>query len=370
MKKYMKKAAAVLVNRLGIHLVSSGKKETIPVEEALRILNNHSPDPGTSPLWKNRMEALEYDLSIVIPVYNVEKYLEKCMQSVLNQKTAYSYRVIAVNDGSTDRSGAILDRYKGSDLVTVISQQNRGLSGARNTGLRNGKGRYVMFLDSDDYLTENAVQTLMEAAYRQKADIVQGGYYDIDGNTESVLGCICYGEKASVPPNGVVSGMAWGKVYKAQLFENVCFPEGYWFEDTIVTGLLTHLAETIATVSDMVYYYRRNNSGITRMSVGKPKSLDTFWVHRCVLDARKELGMGTDKAFYEHLLRMMVLCHQRTQHEPEAVKRSLFVLLRALLEDARGTERFSVDKRYRNLEKAILRGEYGKYCLICKVGLC
>ena len=106
------------------------------------------------------------------------------------------------------------------------------------------------------------------------------------------------------------------------------------------------------------------------MSVGKPKSLDTFWIHRCVMDARKQMGMHTDKAFYEHLLRMVVLCYQRTQYEPEPVKKSLFALLKLLLEDARGTEQFFVAKRYRNLEKAILQGEYRKYCLICKVGLC
>ncbi len=364
----IKSGLAMFINKLGVHFIPSKKIQCFSIEEAERILTEHSLDCGLSPLWKKKIQSPEYDLSIIVPVYNVEKYLDKCMQSILNQKTTYQYQVIAIDDGSTDHSATLLNKYSMHSHVTIFTQANRGLSGARNSGLRIAQGRYIMFVDSDDYLCETAIQSLMDTAYRLDADIIQGGYYDIDGESEAILGSVKYKDLSSVPPNGYVSGMAWGKVYKSILFENVCFPEKYWFEDTIVTGLLTHLADTVATVSDMVYFYRRNNAGITRTSIGKPKSIDTFYVQRCVLNARNQLGLHTDRAFYEHLLKMVVLCYQRTQNEPEIVKKSIFVMLKNMLEAARDTNVFAVSKQYKNLEKAIIRGEYGKYCVICKFG--
>ena len=364
----IKKCISVFVNRVGVHFAPSKKVQSISIEEAECVLSKHSPDPATYPLWENKTQPTEYDLSIIVPVWNVEKYLDKCMQSVLNQRTTYRYQVIAINDGSTDQSGMLLEKYKEYNHVTILVQTNRGLSGARNAGLRIAQGKYVMFVDSDDYIPETAVQSLMEAACRWNADIVQGGYYDIDGESETVLGSTQYKDDSSVPPNGCVAGMAWGKVYKAHLFETVCFPEKYWFEDTIVTGLLTHLANIVATVSDMVYFYRQNNTGITRTSTGKPKSIDTFYIQRCVLNARNQLGMHTDQAFYEHLLKMVVLSYQRTQKEPELIKKCLFIMFRNMLETARGTNEFNVSKRYRTLEKVIIRGEYNRYCILCKFG--
>lgn len=365
----IKKIVSIFMNEIAVHLIPSQRNKVIPIEAAENILNRHSADPGTSALWENKIHEPLYDLTIIIPVYNVEKYLDKCMQSVMNQVTAYRYQVIVINDGSTDQSGSILEKYSDIEHVRIITQGNRGFSGARNTGLRNVQGRYVMFVDSDDFVTENAVQSLMETAYALDADIVQGGYFIVDGETEAILSEQRYKDAYSVPPNGVLAGMPWGKVYKANLFERACFPERYWFEDTVVTGIFTHLAANIATVSDVVYYYRKNTFGITRVSIGKPKSIDTFWIQRCVVKARKELGLSADKAFYEHMLRMTVLCYQRTQNEPEEVRRSMFALMKTLLEDVRGMNLFSVDKRYQKLEKAIIKGDYGKYSLICRFNL-
>lgn len=366
MRKIVKKVFSFLVNELAVYLIPPQRNKIISVEDAERILNGHSADPGTSPLWENEILAPEYDLSIIIPVYNVEKYLDRCMQSVMNQVTEFRYQVIVINDGSTDQSASILEKYSTIEHISIITQENKGFSGARNTGLRSVRGRYVMFVDSDDYLTDHAVQSLIAAAYALGADIVQGGYFNVDGENESILSEKRYKNDCSVPPNGVLAGMAWGKVYKANLFEKVCFPEVYWFEDTVVTGLLTHLAVSISTVSDMVYNYRRNNFGITRVSVGKPKSIDAVYVQRCIVKARRELGLSTDKAFYEHMLRMSVLTYQRTMSEPDAVRRSIFVLMKSLLEDIRGTQSFPVDRRYRKLEKSIIDGDYAKYSLISR----
>ena len=306
-------------------------------------------------------------VSIIVPVYNVEKYLHRCMDSLRNQQTKYTYHVVAINDGSTDRSGDILATYSGWADLKVINQKNRGFSGARNTGLQEVLGRFVMFVDSDDYLSENAVESLLAAAYFRDADIVQGGYVRVTENEKKQFGGVKYCDASGVAPNGVLAGMAWGKVYKAELFSGICFPEGYWYEDSIITGIVTHLAARIATISDNVYFYRTNAMGITQTSRGKPKSIDTFYVLRSTLNARKQLGMKTDCAFYEHLLRIIPLCTQRTQNEPEQVQRAMFVLIKKMLQEQRGNSGFEVHDRYKKLERVILCGDFRKYRLLCDV---
>ena len=111
-------------------------------------------------------------ISVIIPVYNVEEYLRECIDSVLNQ-TFSDFEVILVNDGSTDSSGEICDEYVEKDeRVTVIHQKNGGLSVARNIGLSEANGKYVYFLDSDDYISENALATLLNIAENDSSDIV------------------------------------------------------------------------------------------------------------------------------------------------------------------------------------------------------
>lgn len=367
MKQKIKILVFAVLNFL-CRVIPGKKLENLDCAKAEATLQSRSPDPGTSPLWQNSFPICDYDLSIIVPVYNTEKYLDRCMQSILNQKTTYRYQVIAVNDGSTDLSSALLAKYSIIDSVTVLTQSNQGASCARNAALRIVRGKYITFVDSDDYLSETAIQSLLETAYRLDADIVQGGYYYVDEKTEAIFRGIEYKDKPSVPPNGCIAGFVCGKVYKSYLFEKVCFPEGYWFEDTIITGLLTHLSKQIATISENVYFYRRNHISMTKISVGKPKSIDAFYIQRCVLNARNQLGMHTDKAFYEHLIKMVVLSYQRTQQEPQFIKKSLFIMLRSMLETARGTNAFNISKKYRVLEKAIIRGEYNKYCILCKFG--
>ena len=282
-----------------------------------------------------------------------------------NQKTNYAYHVVAVNDGATDSSGEILEMYSSWSELTIINQKNRGLSGARNTGLQEVFGKYIMFLDSDDYLAENAVESLMHAAYFRNADIVQGGYIHVTEDGNRHIGGMQYSDSTNVAPNGVVAGMAWGKIYKTDLFSELCFPEGYWYEDSIITGIVTHLATSIATISDNVYFYRKNTAGITHMSKGRPKSLDTFYVLRSTLNARKQLNMYTDCAFYEHLLRIIPLCAKRIENEPKQVQRAMFVMFKKMLKEERADSKFEVHPKYRMLEKVILSGDFRKYCLLC-----
>lgn len=365
MKQKIKRFIFAILNFL-CRIIPEHKCEDLDCKEAELILQQHSSDPATSPLWRNEVHLSNYDLSIIVPVFNAENYLDHCMMSILNQITTYRYQVIVVNDGSTDHSAILLKKYSKYDSVVILEQRNMGASAARNAALRIAQGKYITFVDADDYLPNTAVQALMETAYRLDADIVQGGYYYVDGKTNKIWQGLKYADRSSAPPNGCIAGFVCGKVYKSHLFEKVCFPEGYWFEDTIITGLLTHLSKQIATISENVYFYRRNHTSMTKISVGNPKSVDAFYIQRCMLNARNQLGLITDQAFYEHLLKMVVLIHQRTQKEPKLIKKCLFILSRNMLQNARGTNKFNVSIRYKTLDRAITRGEYIKYCILCK----
>ena len=339
------------------------KQDAIPCEQAKERLMQHSADPQSTVICNNQICEPITNLTIIIPVYNAEQYLEECIHSVLNQKTHYQYNVLAVDDGSTDRSGAILDALCDENLV-VVHQENRGISAARNVGLRTIRSDYIMFVDSDDVLPYDAVESLLNKAYTLDADIVQGSYYEFDQKQKYQYHR--YADCDHVPPNGVLTGMPWGKVYKAKLFEKICFPVDYWFEDTIITGIITHIANKIATISNVVYQYRLHNASITKTSSGKPKSIDTLWITLCTLSAREKLGMKTDCRFYEHILRQVVLNYKRTRKEPESVRYCIFAVTKDMLEQQRKNQYFQIDKIYAELETAILSGDYARYSVICR----
>lgn len=365
-KKNIRRIVGFFLNYVGVNFVPKSKTCKYSVERAEEILQQHFPDTQKSAIWERKCDNVNFDLTIIVPVYNVEKYLVKCLDSIINQKTIYSYNVIIVNDCSTDDSSIILNKYVDKPNVKIINHLvNQGLSAARNTGLLLSEGKYIMFVDSDDYLPEDAVENLMKTAFKLNADIVQGGYDTIDCITGDIIEHKNYNYQKDVPPNGVLSGMAWGKVYKSYLFDSVCFPETYWFEDTIITALITHLAKSIVTISDTVYFYLKNPNGITGKSKGKPKSIDTLYVHRCVLQAREHFGFDMTISFYEHLLRMIILSYKRTISEPLEVRISLFLQFSEMLRSVRKDE-FKVKKVYRNLEKAILNKDYAKYSFLCK----
>jgi glycosyltransferase involved in cell wall biosynthesis len=365
MKRMIKKILAYTLSGPLFHLIPSRKIKTVSTEVAEQIVARHSPDLGRSALCNHVWSKPEYDLTIIIPVYNAEKYLVKCLDSILNQKTDYSFQLVLINDGSTDKTEAILHSYQDDSRVFVIHQNNGGAAKARNAGLQNVLGRYVMFIDSDDFLPENAVDSLLSAAYETDADIVQGRYSYADATGKVYADGKQHQWCVDVASNGVLEGYVCGKIYHANLFRIVYFPEGYWYEDTIITALITHMAKRIVTIPEIGYFYRQHSLSITRIGKGKPKSMDAFWVQRCVLRDRKKLGFVTDQSFYEHLLRMVALCYRRTVDEPENVKIALMILWKDLLTQER-SEKFQLGPLYSNFEKAIFESNYNQYCVLCR----
>ena len=246
-------------------------------------LNSIFPDNGKSSLCDCNVvkKNPKYDVQIIIPVYNVEKYLKECLDSIVNQKTQYRYCVVAVNDGSPDNSRKILAEYERYPNFKIIDQENKGLSGARNSGLKEIDAEYVLFVDSDDLLCDGAIESLVGCAKQTGVDIVQGdySYFWNDGRTQK-------GRKTKKGFCSVQSltGFAWGKLYKASLWRYIRFPERYLFEDTVNRIVLYNIAKTAFNIDKNVVLYRQNLSGITSTSVGNEKSIDSVWVTKKMIE--------------------------------------------------------------------------------------
>lgn len=359
--------------------VAHGRVSCAPadVDAALRRLAALSPDAGRSCLHANAVCAPEHDLTVIVPAYNAEKYLADCLDSVLEQRTRHSVRVVVVDDGSTDRTPLQLEAYSRRDDIMVITQRNGGFSAARNAALARLRGRYVMFLDADDRLLPGAVDALMDKALALDADIVEGGFERFDDGGRVWKGDV------GVAGDGVcastLSGYPWGKVYKSQLFADVQFPVGYWFEDTLGPYVVYPRALRRAVVSAVVYAYRNNPTGISHRSHGNPRVLDALWVTRRMLADSRSLGIRHDTAFLDMVLTDLRNTYCRvTSLRNRHVSRDLFVALCGLLREyfpsvsfggpSALSEKNSVltaDASLRPLEASLRNGDFAAFRLYC-----
>lgn len=211
-------------------------------------------------------------IAVIVPLYNVEEYLPRCIDSILNQSFS-DFRLILINDGSTDRSGDICDEYKEKDnRIKVIHQENMGISMARNNGIENVKEDYVTFVDSDDYIHRDMLKILYRTLNKYKGDIsvcqFELSYEDIRIEDEEL-------ENHSITKNNrqavdMIVGesnvnmiVPWGKLYKRRLFENIKYPEGKYHEDEFVTYKLIYKAKKVVINTEELYYYTQRKQSIT-----------------------------------------------------------------------------------------------------------
>lgn len=204
-------------------------------------------------------------LSIIVPVYGVEKYLQHCLDSIL-QQTFQDFEIILVDDGSKDNSGKICDDYAAQDTrIKVIHQENAGLAMARNSGLTVAVGLYVAFVDSDDWLEPDMYEMLFSDIEQNMADIALCGYvndygtgkkYDVSTKKDIL---VLDSEKAiEIMLKGKPFGAyAWNKVFKRALLEELRFPNVRFAEDVFFTWNLFHRASKITYNSSAKYHYRQ-----------------------------------------------------------------------------------------------------------------
>ncbi|ORO97175.1 glycosyltransferase [Streptococcus mitis] len=229
-------------------------------------------------------------ITVIVPVYNVESYLRKCLDSIIAQ-TYKNIEIVVVNDGSTDASAEICKEFVEIDhRIIYIEQENSGLSAARNTGLENMSGDYVTFVDSDDWIELDYVETLYKKITQYQADIAVGNYYSFnesegmfyfhilgDSYYEKVYDNISIFENLyeSQEMKNFALISAWGKLYKAGLFEQLRFDIGKLGEDGYLNQKIYLLAEKIVYIHKGIYSYRIRNNSLSRTWTEK-------WMHALV----------------------------------------------------------------------------------------
>lgn len=213
-------------------------------------------------------------VSIIIPVYNMEHNLNKCLDSVIGQ-TYKDIEIIAINDGSTDNSLNILNDYAKKDSrIIVINQENGGISKARNAGLEISKGEYICFVDSDDYVEENMVSDLLNECITKQADIVVCDYYKTDGNNKEIARVgyqELFGMDLRTNPRMIVDidYAPWNKIYKKELFNGLRFPLNTKYEDFETILKVFSKARKIVKLDKPLYDYYINPDGETRKQTKK-----------------------------------------------------------------------------------------------------
>lgn len=211
-------------------------------------------------------------ISVIIPVYNVENFLVKCLDSVMIQSFR-DFEAIIVDDGSTDNSSAIAREYAAKyDNVHLITQENKGLGAARNTGIEAAKGEYFLFADSDDYIEKNALQLLYEKAVQTNADLIIFDIFneDINGNIMKIdKGCTLNGASMTLkdfPELLIQWPCAWNKLYHRDLFlaSGLRFSSRVWYEDLRLFPKILCAAECIENLDMPLYHYLQRPGSIMR----------------------------------------------------------------------------------------------------------
>lgn len=216
-------------------------------------------------------------LSVIVPVYNVERYLHRCIDSILNQ-TFKDFELILINDGSTDKSGTICDYYKLKDTrVRVIHKQNNGVSISRNLGLKKSKGEFISFIDSDDYINKYMFESLINIITSENADIACCSFKRVEANVEQCSNNninhikIYTAEKAledylsyKCEQEKHLHTVLWNKIYKRELFDNIEFPSNKIFEDGYVMYKLLGKSNKIVFLDSIYYYYVQRPKSIMK----------------------------------------------------------------------------------------------------------
>ena len=229
-------------------------------------------------------------VSIIVPIYNVEQYLPRCIESLVNQ-TLQDIEIILVNDGSTDNSGKIAKEYceKYKEKIIYLEKKNGGLSDARNYGMPYATGEYIAFLDSDDYIEKNAYEEMYNKAQEENADYVECDFIWEYPNKIREDKRIEYKDKHEML--SFVRVVAWNKLIKRSLLEenNIKFPKGLRYEDVEFTyTLIPHLEKTADVNKCFVHYTQRQNS---IANVQNERTAEIFTVLQHVIDYYKAHGL-------------------------------------------------------------------------------
>ena len=252
-------------------------------------------------------------ISIIVPVYNVEEYLQQCVQSLIDQ-TFTDIEILLMDDASTDGSPIICDAFAAKDeRVKVFHLNHAGVSAARNRGIEAAEGEFLMFADSDDWVDPVFCEVPLETALREGADVVMFG--SVREGTERELfsvparkGPLSYEERFTLFEE-LHSDFAWNKIYRRELFENIRFPEGVLYEDVAITYKIFHEAGKVWYIDDTPYHYRVREGSTTATATHENENY-YFEARMESADDLESWGMEDEaeklrcKACFTYILRM------------------------------------------------------------------
>lgn len=255
-------------------------------------------------------------ISIIIPVYNVEKYIRRCMKSVLLQ-TYRDLEIILVDDGSTDMSGSICDEYAEGDIrIQVVHKVNGGLSSARNAGMRIATGEYIAFLDSDDFIHPLMYEIMLKTLLNNEADMVISGINTINEEDISTVKmsekdsldtrCMCVRKPdilRQIVDRDLVTVVQWNKLFKREVLEGIEYPEGRYHEDVYVIHRELYNCERVVYLNAELYYYVQRSGSIMHVESDKmiKDAIDGYCVR---IGFMEEKGLKDD---YNRAINMLLL---------------------------------------------------------------
>lgn len=257
-------------------------------------------------------------VSIIVPVYNIQKWVKKCIISLQNQ-TFKNIEIILVNDGSTDNSQEICENFSKKDnRIILVNKKNGGLSDARNFGLRFCKSKYVIFVDGDDYVDKDFVKQLYNAIKSTNSDVALCGYDEVDNNGKFIKRIlpnepenknIITGNELFLyfqKQNGVVNQVAWNKIYRKELFNIFKFEKGRYYEDGYFIAPLAWYAKTITIVREPLYNYVQRSGSIihSKMSPKKFQDSEDSYLYRIAFfkDKNKQIYKLTVRDYKNWLI--------------------------------------------------------------------
>lgn len=263
-------------------------------------------------------------LSVIIPAYNVEKFIVPCLDSIMNALNGYDeFEIIVVEDCSTDNTREVLieiqKNYKNMHLL--LNESNLGLSASRNRAIKNSKGYYITFVDSDDMLVYGILSQAIDIANKNNVDIVEFNFAQFSKDSD-VSQFLSFNHSQNKKDDHIeitseisksAKGFAWGKLYKRELFDKVRFPEGLYWEDAIIGNIVLNMANTYASLNKVGYLYRSNPNSISNSLIKRNLGYDQLYVIRYCLEMAKKNHLKMDNDFYKRLfLEASVFLNNRT----------------------------------------------------------
>ena len=275
-------------------------------------------------------------VSVIVPVYNVESYVAKCIESIINQ-TFKDLEIILIDDGSTDSSGSICDSFAEKDKrIKVIHKENGGLSSARNAGLDIAVGEYIVFVDSDDYINLKMVETLYLAIIDNKADLSICNYIHVNELGEEIgISELRLTKRQIISSEWMLErisrgwtfgAIAWNKMYSSKVFKKLRYPLGRINEDEFISHRVMAQAEKAVIIPDVLYYYLLRQGSITKTGF-KLKNLDSVYALIDRIDFLGSLGK-TDYAGNALVLAIKNLARKWNHRKDCAENQKVFDILR------------------------------------------